>query len=61
MQDTKPFFYSKTFWVQVLALVAVAVPSTREFIQQNLGESAAAWAVINMIVRLITKDKVSIT
>lgn len=59
--ETKVFWQSKTFWVQLLALVAVAVPSTREFIQQNLGESAAAWAVINMIVRMITKDKISIS
>lgn len=59
--ETKPFYLSKTFWVQALALVAVAVPATREFIQANLGESAAAWGLINMILRVISKEKISIT
>lgn len=59
--ESKPFWQSKTFWVQILGIVAVAIPTTREFIQNNLGESAAAWAVINIVVRMITKDKVSIS
>lgn len=59
--DTKPFYLSKTFWVQVLALVAVVVPKTHDFIMANLGESASIWAVINVVLRLFSKDKLSIS
>lgn len=59
--DSKPFYLSKTFWVQVLALVAIAVPVSRQFIQDNLGEAGSIWAVINIVLRLISKDKVSLT
>lgn len=57
----KPFWQSKTFWLQVLGCVAIAVPSSAEFIRANLGEAGAAWALINIVLRLISKDKVSIT
>lgn len=60
-QSSKPFFYSKTFWVQILACVAIAVPVSRDFIANNLGETGAAWAVINIILRAISKDGLSIT
>lgn len=59
--ESKPFYLSKTFWVQVLGVVAVAVPASREFIQNNLGEAGAAWAVINVILRAISKDKLSLS
>lgn len=59
--DSKPFWQSKTFWVQILGCVALAVPASHDFILNNLGESGAAWAVINMIVRVISKDKISIS
>lgn len=59
--ESKTFWQSKTFWVQVLGVVAIAVPASREFIQHNLGESGAAWAVINVVLRLVSKDKVSIS
>lgn len=56
----KNILKSKTFWLQVLALVAVIVPSTAHFIQENLGASGAAWAFINVVLRLVTKDKVTL-
>lgn len=59
--ESKPFYLSKTFWVQVLALVAVVVPKTHDFIMANLGESAAIWAVVNVVLRILTKDKLSIS
>lgn len=59
--DSKPFWQSKTFWIQILGAVALAIPSSRQFIQDNLGEAGAAWALINIVLRLISKDKVSIS
>jgi len=59
--ENKPFYLSKTFWVQVLAVVAVIVPKSHDFIVSNLGESAAIWAVINMVLRVVSKDKLSLS
>jgi hypothetical protein len=56
----KPFYQSKTFWVNVLACVAITVPSSATFIKEHLGETGAAWAMINMVLRFISKDKISI-
>jgi len=57
----KPFYLSKTFWVQVVAIVAVVIPASRDFIQNNLSESAGAWAVINLVLRAISKQKLSLS
>lgn len=59
--NSKPFYLSKTFLVQLLALVAIVVPKSRDFITNNLGESAAIWAVLNMVLRVISKDKLSLS
>ena len=56
----KSIFKSKTFWIQVLGIVAVVVPASAEFITEHLGASGAAWALINVVVRLVTKEKVII-
>lgn len=56
----KSIFKSKTFWIQILGIVAVVVPATSGFISENLGASGAAWAIINVVLRLITKEKVQI-
>lgn len=63
--DSKPFWQSKTILVNLLMAVAVIVgqfyPPVGDFIKANLGEAAPAWAVINIILRAVTKDKVSIS
>jgi len=56
----KSIFKSKTFWLQILGIVAVIVPASAGFIAENLGASGAAWAIINVILRLVTKEKVQI-
>lgn len=56
----KPWYSSKTLWLQVLGIVMIAVPSTSAFIQANFVASGIAWAVINMILRLVTKGRVEI-
>jgi len=59
--ETKPFYLSKTFWLQVLALVAILVPASAAFIQANFTEAGAAWVVINLFLRAISKDKLVIS
>lgn len=61
MENKKPFYLSKTVWLQVLALIAVLVPASAHFIQQNLSESAALWGVLNLVLRVISKDRLSIS
>jgi hypothetical protein len=58
---SKPFYLSKTFWVQLFALVALIVPSTSEFIQQNLTESGVVFVVVNIILRAISSDRISLS
>jgi hypothetical protein len=59
--SSKPFYLSKTFYVQLFALVALLVPSTSEFIQQNLTESGIVFVVVNIILRALTSDRISIS
>ena len=62
MQDVKPFWASKTIWVQVLALVAVL----SDALGLDLGlspevQSSAVvtiMAVVNIILRFVTKSAV---
>ena len=56
----KNILKSKTFWIQVLGIVALVVPSSAGFIAEHLSATGAAWAIINIVVRLVTKDKVTI-
>jgi hypothetical protein len=62
--ETKPFYLSKTFYVNLLALVAVLagskVPAVGDFIKNYFSELGAGWAVINMVLRAISKDKLSL-
>lgn len=61
VQETKPFYLSKTFWMQVLAIVAIILPSSAAFIKEYFSEVGIGWALINMILRLISKDKIEIS
>ena len=56
----KSIFKSKTFWLQILGIVAVVVPASSQFIAENLGASGMGWALINIVLRLVTKEKVQI-
>lgn len=60
LEESKPWYLSKTLWMQVLAIVAIVVPSSAAFIKEYFSEIGVGWAVINMILRLISKDKIEI-
>jgi hypothetical protein len=61
MENSKPWYLSKTLWLQVLGVIAVIVPASQHFIAENLGATGVGWAMINMVLRLISKDKLEIT
>jgi hypothetical protein len=60
LSETKPFYLSKTLWINIIAVMAL-------LFQLKLGfliapeEQIAILAVINLIVRAITKEELSFT
>jgi hypothetical protein len=63
--DVKPWYLSKTILVQLLGALAIIVglfsPSVGSFIRDNFSEVGAAWAIINVVLRLVSKDQLSIS
>lgn len=60
----KPWYLSKTILVNIVMAIALVVaqfqPQAAEVIKEYLGEAGTAWAIINIILRVVSKDKVSI-
>lgn len=56
----KPIILSKTVLVQIVALVILTFPQAREFLAPYATEVGGAWAVLNIVLRMITKDRVKI-
>ncbi len=57
--DSKSIFASKTFWVNIVALVAMIVQGTTGKDLIPLETQAIALSVVNIIIRSITKSAVS--
>lgn len=65
MDNVKPWYLSKTILVNLImaiaGVVAVFKPEVAVFAKEYMGEGAAVWGIINLILRVVTKDKVSIS
>lgn len=61
--DSKPWYLSKTILVQVLMgiamIVAVFSPSAGDFIKSYFSEIGAGWAIVNVLLRVITKKEIA--
>lgn len=57
---SKSIFFSKTFWLQVVALVSAMFPVVQDWLVRNPVQFVAVLAALNVIVRFITSGKVSI-
>ena len=57
--ETKPFYSSKTFWVNILACVALVVQSQTGFVV-SLEEQTAGLAIINLVLRAVTSTGLSL-
>lgn len=65
MDSSKPFYLSKTLWLQVIAvavlLLSAKLPGVADFLKTNFSEVGAGWAIVNVVLRLISKDQLSIS
>lgn len=57
---TKPFWQSKTVWVQVLAVLSMFIPAVGEWVAKNPVEFVAVLGAINTLVRFATHGSVSV-
>jgi hypothetical protein len=55
----KPFYQSKTFWINVIAMASLAVQCKYGFIISP-EEQVAVLGVINLILRAITKEEITL-
>jgi hypothetical protein len=61
MEDqSKKLWKSKTLWVNLVMAVAAFIPGVGEMISQNPEAAGSLVAVVNVILRLVTKEKVSL-
>lgn len=60
--EVKPWYLSKTILVNILMGVALIVaqfsPSAAAFIQEHFAVSGAAWGLVNVVLRIITKKEI---
>lgn len=61
VQDVKKPWLSKTLWLNVIvAVLAIAVPSAKEFIQVHPELVVVGWSIINSVLRVVSKDSLSL-
>lgn len=60
--DSKKPWQSKTLWTNVIiAVVAIASPPAHAWISAHPEAFAAAFGVINVILRMVTKDAIQLS
>lgn len=65
MNETKPWYESKSILINLLmgaAMIAAQFyPPAADFIKQYFAEAGIGWSVLNMVLRLVSKDKITIS
>ena len=60
--EVKKPWLSKTLWMNVIiAVTTIAWPRAQWFIIDNVPLVTAGWAVVNMVLRYVSKDTLQIT
>lgn len=57
---SKPFYASKTFWLNSIALIAMMFPAAQSWLASNPVEAVAALAAVNVLLRFVTSGKISL-
>lgn len=61
MDNTKPAWQSKTLWVNaIVAVAALVFPPAQAYIAAHPDMVLTVFAVLNMVLRVVTKGKVEI-
>lgn len=66
MADTPPadtpkkLFRSKTFWVQLITLIAALFPEVQTFIQENPVRFTSGLVAVNLLVRFFTSGRIEL-
>lgn len=56
-----PFYLSRTFWVNAVALVALLFPEVRVWLEENPVEFTTALGAVNVLLRFVTVGKCSVS
>lgn len=56
-----PFYLSRTFWVNAVALVALLFPEVRVWLEENPVEFTTALGAVNVLLRFISVGKYSVS
>lgn len=59
--DSKPFYQSKVFWVNLIAAIGMIYQGATGNVLMNLELQASILAGINMILRFVTKGKITLS
>ena len=59
--NSKSIFQSKTFWVQIVALLSMAVPQVQTWLSANPEQFVAVLAAVNVLVRFATSGKITLS
>jgi hypothetical protein len=60
VEESKKLYKSKTLWVNLVMAVAAFIPGVGEWVAGNTEAAGAIVAGINVVLRLVTKEKVSL-
>jgi hypothetical protein len=60
MESKKPWL-SKTIWMNLMLAVAPFIPGASEWMASNASVLISAFAVLNMVLRLVSKDKIGLS
>lgn len=58
---SKPFFLSRTFWVNVIALLALFFPAVREWAAAEPEAPIIILAFVNLVLRTVTNKSITIS
>lgn len=57
---TKPSYQSKTLWFNLVMAVAAFFPGVSDFVSAHPELVPVAFAVVNIVLRFVSKDKVEL-
>lgn len=57
---SKAFWFSKTFWLNIVAALSMAFPLVREWLATNPVPFVAAFAAVGVVLRFVTHGKISL-